>query len=222
MAVTNGSEKIPLVDVAYNRLKEDICLRKYASGQRLIISDLSNELGISQTPIKEALNRLVSEGLVEAIPRKGMQVRRFVTSDIDDIMDVRLMCELFCIKKTLEVVGQNEDVLKKFTNNITTHESIVDVAYFDEYSKHHELDEEFHLLIINSAGNKRILQIYKDQKSHLLTYYLYAERRSRRYRESVQEHRAIYEAILENNEAKAIRTLEDHIMNVKNDIKEFS
>lgn len=220
--IQNDFVKVPLVDMAYNKLKEDVCLRKYAPGQRLIISDLSDSLGISQTPIKEALNRLVSEGLVEAIPRKGMQVRKFDKADMDEIFDVRLMCELFCIKKALKEIDENPILLQKFTKNIEKHEQIIDTAYFNDYNKHHELDEEFHMLIINSAQNRRILQLYTDQKSHLLTFYIYAQERLRRYRESLIEHKKIYEALLEKDEEKVTRSLENHILNVKNDIRKFS
>jgi Transcriptional regulators len=215
----NGLTKLPLVDVAYRKLKEDICLGRYVSGQRLIIRDLSESLGVSQTPIKEALNRLVSEGLVEALPGRGMQVKRFKKDDIDEILEVRLMCELYCINKTLNAIKENPLLMQKFTDNITEHEQIIDIMSFQNYNRHHELDEEFHMLIIQSSGNKRILQLYTDQKSHLYTFYMYARERSRRYRESIQEHKMIYEALLERNEAKAAEAIENHMFNIKLDIE---
>jgi len=218
-ANTNGLTKVPLVEVAYGKLKEDICLGRYVSGQRLIIRDLSESLGVSQTPIKEALNRLVSEGLIEALPGRGMQVRRFNKEDIDEILEVRLMCELYCIKRTLASVRENPLLMQKFTDNIMAHEQIIDIMSFHDYNRHHELDEEFHMLIIHSSRNKRILQLYTDQKSHLYTFYMYARERSRRYRESIQEHKMIYEAMLEGNEAKAAEAIEKHMLNIKMDIK---
>ena len=76
-------------------------------------------------------------------------------------------------------------------------------------------------MIINSAKNSRILNIFKDQKSHLYTHYIYAQQRSRRFKDSLQEHKKIYEALLEKNEEKAVLNVENHIFNVKNDIRKF-
>lgn len=218
----NIVKKEPLVRVAYNKLKEDICLGKYVSGQRLIISDLSESLGVSQTPIKEALNRLVSEGLVEALPGKGMQIKIFKKEDIDEILEARLMCELFCVRKALIKLEKNPLLIQEFTDNITAHQEIIETMSFHNYNRHHELDEEFHKLIINASDNKRIMKIYQDQRSHLYTFYIYARERNRRYIESIQEHKLIYEALVKKDEKKVIEAIVYHTENIKNDIESFT
>lgn len=74
-----------LVDVAYHNIRKDIIEEYLPAGQKINLSDLCTRYGVSPTPIKQALNRLMAEGLVENIPRKGCRVRPFNWSELDEI-----------------------------------------------------------------------------------------------------------------------------------------
>ena len=77
-----------LVEVAYKALKKDIIERVFIPGQKIILREIHERYGISETPIKQALNRLIAEGIVESIPRKGVRVKKIKWEDIEELMDI--------------------------------------------------------------------------------------------------------------------------------------
>ena len=87
-----------LVEIVTNTIRKNIYNGTYAPGEKLIVRELSEQLGVSHTPIKDALNRLVSEGYVEAPPRKSMYVKPFSIMDLMETLYVRAMCELSVVK----------------------------------------------------------------------------------------------------------------------------
>ena len=94
-------KSLSLLDMVYLRIKEDILSGRYAAGERMVVSRLSEQLGVSHTPINEALNRLVMEGYVEFIPRKGMKVRELDMTEIAETYEIRKMVELYSADKVI-------------------------------------------------------------------------------------------------------------------------
>ena len=108
-------EYLPLRDVVFNTLRRAILKGELEPGERLMEIALANKLGVSRTPIREAIRKLELEGLVVMIPRKGAEVARITEKDLRDVLEVRTSSTL-CLKETLPLVdsplGSVEGILE--------------------------------------------------------------------------------------------------------------
>lgn len=92
------SEKITLADQIYADIKKDITNKQLVSGEKINIKELARKYGVSDTPVKQALQRLAEEKLVVNTPNKGMSVRTLTPHELNDTFDIRLMMDTFFIK----------------------------------------------------------------------------------------------------------------------------
>ena len=109
---------VSLVDVVTEKIRSNIYSGKYLPGQRLVVREISEELGVSHTPVKDALNRLVSEGYVVALPRRSMVVREYSNIEFIDNYDQRLMIELYYAEEIING-GRRTGPLSAIWKNIT-------------------------------------------------------------------------------------------------------
>ncbi|WP_242965088.1 GntR family transcriptional regulator [Petroclostridium xylanilyticum] len=208
-----------LVEVAYKALKKDITERTLIPGKKIVLRELSERYGISETPIKQALNRLITEGLVESIPRKGMKVKSIKWEEIEELLDIRFMIETYYIKQAIQIFKKDSDIKEKFLKNLTEHKQIIEnVADVNDYFQNYYLDQEFHQLFIKCSGNKKILQIYNNLGTHTYAYYVYGRQDRAGMIAGVKEHEAIYNALVAQDEAELRKCIEIHMINAKNNI----
>lgn len=161
----NTNEYLPLRDVVFNTLRDAILSGKLLPGERLMENQLADKLGVSRTPIREALRMLELENLVELVPRKGAQVLDMSEKDIKNVLEVRssleaLAVELACQKMNAEQVSE----LKKIQENFV-------LAYESkDYEKTAETDEKFHDLIFAATQNDKLIQIFNNLRIQLYRY----------------------------------------------------
>ena len=98
MATTRRIQTI--ADQVYSILRKNICEGQYPPGSWLQEVELCNQLGVSRSPVREALHRLVSDGLVVSVPNRGTFVKEFTCRDIDEIFDMRVMLEEYAIRRS--------------------------------------------------------------------------------------------------------------------------
>ena len=113
----NTNAYLPLRDVVFNTLRDAILRGDLAPGERLMEIALANRLGVSRTPIREAIRKLELEGLVVMIPRRGAQVASITQKDLQDVLEVRTSLEelavsLACERIQPQQIGQLEEALK--------------------------------------------------------------------------------------------------------------
>jgi DNA-binding GntR family transcriptional regulator len=149
-----------LLEKTYAVLKDRIVRRDFAPNQKLSIADLASQLGVSRTPVRDALNRLETEGLVKTVSRVGTFVNAIEIQDLVDIIDTRLMLELWVVEKlpTLPKTDVKEAIKKL--------ESILDKAaaglkHFsvDAYLKA-DYNLQFHMQFVMAGKNKKNAEIY--------------------------------------------------------------
>lgn len=216
---TKHYQKQTLVDVAYKALKKDITERTLIPGEKIILRELHERYGISETPIKQALNRLITEGLIENIPRKGVKVRSIKWEDIEELLDIRMMIETYYIKQIIETFKNNPHIKDDFMKNITDHKRIIEYGTdVNDYFQNYSLDQEFHKMFVKCSGKKRIVQIYNNLGTHAYAYYIYGKQSKEETIAGVEEHEAIFNALVAQNEADLRRYVEIHIVNAKNKI----
>jgi len=205
-------DHMELSEKVYQLLKKMILNREFVGGQRLDLNDISQKMKISRTPLKDAINRLVREGLMEVKPRSGTFVASLKISDIVEVTEIRLMIELWCVSHMTPLSAQKlvlalEDVLEKF-NNILSAEPF-------SFQNFLELDVRFHNEIVQAGGNPRMLEQYRSINSFLHAARIYFFQSYERSATGHDEHLAIVEALKRYELKEACDKLEIHMMNSK-------
>jgi DNA-binding GntR family transcriptional regulator len=150
-----------LLDKTYTILKEQIVHRKFKPNEKLSIPELADQLGVSRTPIRDALNRLEMDGLVKTVAKVGTFVNAIEIEDLLDIIDTRLMLELWVVEKlsakpATEIAG----LLRPLEALLEHSAQIVEQIPVGEYLKEN-FNLQFHIAFLRLGGNKRNEEIYR-------------------------------------------------------------
>ncbi len=206
--------KIPsnLTTLAYNSIKEYILDGKLDENSRLTEEFLSSQLGISKSPIREALNRLETEGLIRIEPRKGAYLRRLSTEEVTDLYDLREALETHVVrtaKLTPALVAELQQSLKRQR------------AFLKANDRAHYIEEDvhFHAALAQATGNAHLCAVLANIQNQIWlsrrnTYDLSSST-------APDYHGAIAEALEENQREKAEDAMRDHIQNVKQRLLEY-
>lgn len=160
-------EYLPLRDVVFNTLRRAILKGELEPGERLMEIALANKLGVSRTPIREAIRKLELEGLVIMIPRKGAEVARITEKDLRDVLEVRtslekLAIELACDRITAEEIAELRETCQAFADSLGS----------DELTTMAEKDVAFHDVIFRATKNARLIQILNNLREQMYRYRL--------------------------------------------------
>ncbi|MBE5922323.1 MAG: GntR family transcriptional regulator [Lachnospiraceae bacterium] len=203
-----GGEYLPLREVVFQTLRNAIIRGELKPGERLLEIQLSEMLGVSRTPIREAIRKLELEGLVVMEPRKGATVASITAQDLTDVLEVRrvlesLAAELASKKRTEEDVSQLAELHEQMQNE----ENIKDLH------KLANLDETFHDILYRATGNQRLFQMINQLREQLYWYRL-AYVKSEEARKNVfAEHLEILEALKNQDVKAAKKAMKLHIVN---------
>ncbi len=140
----------------YNKLKDNIISGKFAAGERLSYEQLTNKLAVSQTPLREALQRLEREGLVVNFPRKGVYVRELSETDIVELYDIREMLEALAARLACQFATDNQ--IAEMTNTCRQYENAISKG---DKKLCLEVDLKFHKLLLDAGANNRLKEIMK-------------------------------------------------------------
>lgn len=202
------TDKYSLRGRVFNRIREDILSGKYKQNEELKEISIGNELGVSRTPVREALRQLELEGLVNIVPNKGAYVTGISTKDINDIYVVRSYLEGLCARWACENITKEqiealEEViyLSDFHAGRDNHEQIV------------ELDNKFHELLYKASGSKILSHVLSDYHHYVQRVRKITLSSMERAAESNKEHTAILNAIKNRDGDKAEALANEHMMN---------
>lgn len=193
----NTNEYLPLRDVVFNTLRDAILTGKLLPGERLMENQLAEKLGVSRTPVREALRMLELENLVELVPRKGAQVLDMSEKDIVNILEVRsalegLATSVACKKMSKEDLQQLKNMEVDFEKAVAEN----DVEHFVD------IDEDFHDLIFAATENDKLINIFRNLRIQLYRYRMaQAKNNETSMSTIVAHHRSIIRAI-ENHDAE--------------------
>lgn len=200
-----------LADQIYNVLKESILKRVFTPGQRLDLTELEEQLGVSRTPIKEALNHLEVEGLVHIEPRRGTFVARFSLNDVQEYFEIRQLIETYAARRLLERATNQE--LARLERLVQEMEALYDpeTGSFCDNERVLDKDRELHMLLVKLSGNQKLLELYENLKVHTQVAFANYGIKNWREKETIQEHRLIYEAIRDRNPSQLVQALTEHL-----------
>lgn len=203
-----------LSEKVYAVLKEKILKRELKPGEKVLIDEIAHQLGVSRTPVKDAVNRLALEGLVEKAARRGTFVTSLTSRDVAELFDLRLLLELYAAEKILEK-GRSELFLAEMGKCMANMERAINGDAYLHYEAFMSWDRDLHLALIRLADNNRLLQIYQGLNIHIQiarAHYLYSVEGAL---QAQQEHEAIYEAFNNGSWEQVKKALSTHINNVK-------
>lgn len=209
----NMDQYLPLRDVVFNTLRQAILKGELKPGERLMEIALADKLGVSRTPIREALRKLEQEGLVVMIPRRGAQVADITEKDLNDVLEVRIALENLSIEKackrmTDEQIGKLWVAAKEFERT-TMDGNLVKLA---------EADVAFHDVIYQAADNVTLNQVQNNLREQIYRYRVEYLKDEEMRKQLVKEHEQLYLAIRERNVEKAQEISFHHIENQRKGI----
>lgn len=200
----------PLREIVYEELKRQILVGEIAPGTRMMEVDLAEEMGVSRTPVREAIRKLEKEGLVTIEPRRGAYASDISIKDILDVLEVRQTLEGMAASLAARKVTEEEK--QDFIRANAAYKAAILSGNTDEIIKN---DEYFHQLIVNYSDNKTLTQLLSQVQELALRFrYIYYDDFSR-YERMPKEHEEIEEAILSGDIAKAKIVAEEHVAHLK-------
>ena len=204
----NMNEYLPLRDVVFNTLRQAILKGELKPGERLMEIALAERLGVSRTPIREAMRKLEQEGLVVMIPRRGAQVANITEKDLNDVLEVRIALENVAIEKACARMTEEEMrrlwlAAKEFEHTIAEG-NLVKLA---------EADVAFHEVIYQASDNKRLIQVLNNMREQIYRYRVEYLKREEAYPQLIAEHAAIIEYISKGEKKAATDVMCKHIDN---------
>lgn len=209
------TDKYSLRGRVFNKIREDILSGKYHQNEELKETSIGNELGVSRTPVREALRQLELEGLVNIIPNKGAYVTGISTKDIQDIYMIRSYLEGLCARWACEYItnAQLEEL-----------EEIIYLSEFHAKKEHHdqllELDNRFHEILYEASNSKILDHVLSDFHHYVQRVRKVTLSSMARAMNSNAEHMAIVEALKQKDHEKAELLAHEHMMNTIKNISE--
>lgn len=182
-------------------------------GERLLEIHLANQLGVSRTPIREAIRKLELEGLVIMMPRRGAEVAQITEKDLRDVLEVRreldaLCAELACDRITEEEKQKLKDACDEFEKaTITGDATVIATA-----------DVALHDIIVEATRNRRLIQLINNLSEQMYRYRFEYIKDENKHNHLVEEHRMIYEGIVRCDKEGAAKAAKLHIDNQEKSI----
>ena len=204
----NMNEYLPLRDVVFNTLRQAILKGELAPGERLMEIQLAEKLGVSRTPIREAIRKLELEGLVLMIPRKGAEVAQITEKSLRDVLEVRralenLAVQLACLRMSPQTLADLKAAARAF-EEILGGEDVTAVA---------EADVAFHDVIYMATDNQRLISLLNNLREQMYRYRVEYLKKKECHKQLLWEHQEIIRAIEAGEIDVATKITEQHIDN---------
>ena len=200
----------PIKEKVYTILLENIVEGRMAPGEQMVEQAIAAALGVSKSPVRDALHRLNGDGLVVGAPYKGFSVAPMSTKEFKELMQVRMALELFCLDETMD--GYSEADVREFAAHMeSAGSSLADSK--DQLAQESHLD--FHLLIVKKYGNELMMGIYENNRKKLKRYLRVNIRQTpERIRISNRYHVNLLELIKRKDKTAALVELKSHFSDI--------
>ncbi len=204
----NMDDFLPLRDVVFKTLRQAILRGELKPGERLLEIHLADKLGVSRTPIREAIRKLELENLVVMIPRKGAVVADITEKSLRDVLEVRRALEALAVKLACEKIQEDDiEELKTAAKEFEAALKKGDVTVFAE------ADVKFHDIIYRATDNERLIQLLYNLREQMYRYRVEYLKREESHATLLAEHQDIIQKIAARDEAAAVEAVCAHIDN---------
>ena len=209
------TDKYSLRGQVFHKIREDILSGEYHQNEELKEASIGNELGVSRTPVREALRQLELEGLVNIIPNKGAYVTGISAKDIQDIYVIRSYLEGLCAKGACEYITKPQ--LEELDEIIYLSEFHAKKEHYDQLL---ELDNRFHEVLYEASNSKILDHVLSDFHHYVQRVRKVTLSSMARVNDSNAEHRAIVEVLKEKDGERAEVLAHEHMLNTIKNISE--
>lgn len=202
------NEYLPLRDVVFHTLRQAIFKGDLKPGERLMELQLAAKLGVSRTPIREAIRMLEQEGLAVTVPRRGAEVARMTLKEMEDVLEIRealdeLAVQLACDRISEEALQKLEEAGKAFAESTLT----------DDVREIAAADVRFHDVIYEATGNPKLVSLLNNLREQIYRYRVEYIKEKENYPMLIREHDAILEALKNQDKGKATEVIREHVSN---------
>ena len=202
-------DKYSLRGKVFESIREDILSGRYEQNTELKEAAIGAELGVSRTPVREALRQLELEGLVTIIPNRGAYVNMITAKDVQDIYVIRSMLEGLCVRWATEHITQEQ--LEELDEIILLSEYHMDKGHSDQLT---ELDGRFHQILYEASQSRILDHVLSDFHKYVQLARRTSVKTEERAIKSIGEHNEILNAIKAKDAEKAGNLATIHIMHV--------
>ena len=203
----------PLGNIVYESLKESILNGSLKPGEKLMESRIAEDLGVSRTPVREAIRKLEKEKYVKMIPRKGAYVEDLTMEDILEVLEIRIVLEGLASKLAARNISDEmKEVIQENMENFDSASSGLDRKELIS------LDEKFHHIIYKSSGNKKLNEIVRELQDQFQRFRLSYFNELSSYMKLANSHNKLYKAIIDGDEEAAERYAKEHIEEIRDNI----
>ena len=204
------NDDVPLREAVFDTLRQAILDGTLQPGERLMEIHIADQLGVSRTPVREAIRALELEGLVSTNPRRGAVVARIAPGDLQDVLEVRSALEELAVRKACRnMTPERMEKLKTAARAFETYVAAGDLTASAQ------ADEAFHEVISEATGNRRLTQLLEDIRSQVYRYRMENIKNKSSHPELVRSHNLIIEALEKGDEIEAVEAVKDHISRQK-------
>lgn len=212
-----GYQEHSLGGRVFQKIREDILSGKYKENDELRENTIGNELGVSRTPVREALRQLELEGLVTIIPNRGAYVKGISRRDIWDIYMIRSMLEGLCARWAAEHIEEQQLYELEETILLSEFQMKKESGFSAEQIS--MLDGRFHAILYEASGSRILSHLLKDFHNYVQAVRKDSVLSEDRARKCIREHRQILRAIRDRDEELAEQLANEHIMHVIQNLK---
>ncbi len=206
---------LPLRDVVFHTLREAILRGDLRPGERLMELQLAAKLGVSRTPIREAIRMLEQEGLAVTMPRRGAEVAKMTLKDMEDVLEIRealdeLAVRIACTRITDEQLKKLSEVKDRFVSSTKTGD-VKQIA---------EADVSFHDVIYEATGNPKLVTLLNNLREQVYRYRVEYVKNPKNYPVLIKEHEAILQGLKDREVERAVSAMQEHVANQVLAVKE--
>lgn len=210
----NMDAYLPLRDVVFNTLREAILKGELKPGERLMELQLAAKLGVSRTPIREAIRMLELEGLAVTVPRKGAEVAKMTEKDMEDVLQIRkaldeLAVQLACDKMTEQQLWTLKAAARSFEES-TRSRDVKKVA---------QADVAFHDAIYKATDNPKLMNLLNNLREQMYRYRVEYLKDESAYPALILEHQEIYDGLKRRDKEFVVKAMARHVVNQEMEMK---
>ena len=199
---------LPLRDEVFCTLRDLILKGELKPGDRLMEIHLADKLGVSRTPVREAIKMLEREGLALTIPRRGAQVARMTEKDLSDVLEVRKVLDELAVEKACKNI--NDEITARLRGAMDEFKKAVSE---DDTKTIVEADEAFHRIIYEAADNPRLLSIVDNLKEQMYRFRFEYVREEKNYDKLIDEHQSIVDGLKRGDVHFVKKIMHTHLQN---------
>ena len=211
----NMNAYLPLRDVVFNTLREAILKGELQPGERLMELQLAAKLGVSRTPIREAIRMLEQEGLAVTIPRKGAEVARMTEKDMEDVLQIRdaldeLAASIACGQISQDELDELRRTMREFEESTKT----------GDIKRIAEADVKFHDIIYRATRNPKLENMLSNLREQMYRYRVEYLKDEKNYPVLFEEHSRIVEGLAAKDKDMLTAAMHEHVRNQAEAVKE--